>query len=253
MLGAFGNAAVSPGGGPLITSVGYMLRYHDMVDHLRDRLIESEKQGRPPCVFLGRYAAAYQYILSPAFWDRRLSGGPIIEQATHFVDLARYLLGEIDLESVVASQISAGDTLGNLSAMPRGRSGRGMDEDVPSDQRIARVTLAQWRFTSGALGCLAHSALLHGKTYDTELEVLADGLHAVLTDPYSDACQLQIRSGGFRSAPVPADGMNDPYLAEMEAFISAIREGRPELARSPYQDAAKTFEVTCRITAAAMR
>ena len=248
-LAAVLSTARAASGNPLVTSVGYMLRYHNVVNELRALLGTSAAQGQTPCVFLGRYAAAYPFILSPSFWDARQSGGPIIEQATHFVDLARYLLGEIELDSIVAQQIGAQDPLGQLAAMPSSAAGRPLDENTPADQRIPRATIAQWRFTSGAMGSLAHGLLQHGKAYDTELEVWADGLRAVLSDPYSDQCQLQVRSGDFRSSPRPITGVNDPYLAEMEAFLCAIRENRLDLIRSPYQDAAKTFEVTCRIAA----
>ena len=63
---------------------------------------------------------------------------------------------------------------------------------VPMDKRINRVTGAIWRFKSGAVGSLFHSLVLHGATYDTELEVLADGLRMVLRDPYGKP-QLLVR------------------------------------------------------------
>lgn len=248
-LAAVLSSARAANGNPLVTSVGYMLRYHNVVNELRTLLSAKAAQGQSPCVFLGRYAAAYPFILSPSFWDARQSGGPIVEQATHFVDLARYLLGEIELDSIMAQQIGAQDPLGKLAAMPLSPTGRPLGESAPADEQIPRATIAQWRFASGAVGSLAHSLLQHGKAYDTELEVWADGLRAVLTDPYSDECQLHVRAGEFRSAPRPIGGVNDPYLAEMTAFLRAIRENRLDLIRSPYHDAAKTFEVTCRIAA----
>ena len=63
---------------------------------------------------------------------------------------------------------------------------------VPMNKRINRVTGAIWRFKSGAVGSLFHSLVLHGATYDTELEVLADGLRMVLRDPYGKP-QLLVR------------------------------------------------------------
>ncbi|GEM_PF-2376760 len=244
-------AARSRAGNPLIVTVGYMLRYLNVVDHLRQHLQHATQAGRPPCIFNGRYAAAYPFILSPAFWDRRRSGGAVIEQATHFVDLARYLLGEIDLRSIVAHQIPADSPLGALRCMPVSPAGISMDAGLSPDDRIARATIAQWRFTSGALGTLTHALLQHGKAYDTELEVWSDGLSAILRDPYSPKCHLDLRVGEARSTQTPVDGTNDPYYAEMEAFLRAIRENRPDLIRSPYADAAKTYEVTWAITQAA--
>lgn len=51
---------------------------------------------------------------------------------------------------------------------------------VPAERRSNRVTCASWHFESGALGTLVHSKVLHERSYFTELEILADGLHIVL-------------------------------------------------------------------------
>jgi hypothetical protein len=126
-----------------------------------------------------------------------------------------------------------------------------LDSDLPREAKIARATMAQWRFTSGALGTLVHGLLQQGKAYDTELDVWADGLRAVLQDPYSANCRLIIRDRDFRGESRPLEGVNDPYFAELETFLEAIRRNRPEMVRSPYPDAARTFEATCRITEAA--
>ena len=36
----------------------------------------------------------------------------------------------------------------------------------------------------------------------------------------------------------------DPYQAEDEAFIEAVKKNRPEIIRSPYSDALKTLKLT---------
>jgi len=36
----------------------------------------------------------------------------------------------------------------------------------------------------------------------------------------------------------------DPYQAEDEAFIEAVKRNRPEIIRSPYSDALKTLKLT---------
>eukprot|EP00891_Asterochloris_glomerata_P005060 jgi/Astpho2/5060/fgenesh1_pg.00071_%23_40_t len=72
------------------------------------------------------------------------------------------------------------------------RKGQARTPRVPMNKRINRVTGAIWRFKSGAVGSLFHSLVLHGATYDTELEVLADGLRMVLRDPYGKP-QLLVR------------------------------------------------------------
>ena len=49
----------------------------------------------------------------------RLSGGPIIEQCTHFADLARFIAGEVNLSTLTAIAIGAEDSgPGHLSNLP---------------------------------------------------------------------------------------------------------------------------------------
>merc|ERR1712130_469213 len=43
-----------------------------------------------------RYQTAYPHINKQFWFDQERSGGPIVEQGTHFVDLARYFCGECD-------------------------------------------------------------------------------------------------------------------------------------------------------------
>lgn len=58
----------------------------------------------------------------------RLSGGPIIEQCTHFVDIARYLGGEVEMSTLTAISIppplaQTSDTYFSLGCL----------EDTPND------------------------------------------------------------------------------------------------------------------------
>lgn len=61
------------------------------------------------------YASAYSTIRKKHYWDTSLSGGPIVEQATHSIDIMRYFGGEIAEESVTA--LAIGPELA-LSDMP---------------------------------------------------------------------------------------------------------------------------------------
>jgi predicted dehydrogenase len=50
-----------------------------------------------------------------AWWNKSIDCGPIVEQATHFVDLSRYFGGEVDLESIMAHSIEWYEEPGKLS------------------------------------------------------------------------------------------------------------------------------------------
>ena len=46
------------------------------------------------------------------------------------------------------------------------------------------MTVASWKFTSGAVCSFTHGLVLHGSRYDTTLEVYCDGWSFRLVDPY---------------------------------------------------------------------
>ena len=71
--------------------------------------------ARPSRGFVCRYSCAYDKIRKRAYWDTALSGGPVVEQATHFIDLMRLFGGQIVPETIRA--VAAGPDC-QLSAMP---------------------------------------------------------------------------------------------------------------------------------------
>ena len=153
----------------------------------------------------------------------------IVEQATHFCaafspvltfqphlilivcragpgDLSRYFGGDVRLSSVVAHTVQHDELPGRLSAK------RFDEEPIPTENRLPSLTSATWKYKGGAVGTLTHVIALHGRspenihgdlnlhgnagtTYDTELEVYADGYHFKLVDPYSTP-KLHIRRPG---------------------------------------------------------
>ena len=48
-----------------------------------------------------RQSAAYEAIAKPAWWNKSIDMGPVIEQGTHFCDLSRYFGGDVEIDSVV--------------------------------------------------------------------------------------------------------------------------------------------------------
>ena len=53
-------------------------------------------------------------------WDLSLAGGPIVEQATHFVDLMRFFAGEILEDTVKAVAVGPQQQLLDMPAAPEG-------------------------------------------------------------------------------------------------------------------------------------
>jgi len=233
----------------LIVSVGYMFRYAQAVETMQQIIAETPGGVR---AVLARYDCAYSDIRKVEWWDVRHSGGPIVEQATHFCDLARMLGGEADLSSLAAVRIeptSGAAELADMPALPDGRKG---DESVPAEFRAPRATSAVWRFENGAVGSLTHGALLHKQKYESELEVWADGLRMVLSDPYGH-CRLFVRRPHREDTEVLDFADDDPYLSEDQAFIDAVRHGDGSPVRSTYADAMRTYQLTWAIRRAAER
>ena len=117
-----------------------------------------------------------------------------MEQATHFCDLMRYLGGEVkagELSALCVEASNSSGAAGHLTSVPEAIQ----EESIPPSQRVPRLTTAHWRFESGGVGTLTHGVTLHGKKYETSIDVWGDGLRMALEDPYTPECKLRIRQG----------------------------------------------------------
>ena len=177
----------------LMLSVGYMFRYHPAIQQMKSIL---EEFGRPLMGITARYSCAYSKSRNHIWWDKTKSGGPIVEQATHFCDVMRYIGGEIKSSTISAVAVPASDNKaepGYLSEI----SPLNKEESIKNDHRVPRMTSAHWIFSSGAVGTLTHVVALHGVVYETAIEVWADGLRMALEEPYRPECKLRVRIGKY--------------------------------------------------------
>ena len=196
----------------VLTAVGHHWRYLNVVDRAR-RLLD----GRAVRLIGGTWLDKVPPV---GWWPvRERSGGPVVEQAIHVLDLARLLAGE------VAEVIAMGD--GRPPAIP------GADVDG--------VTTAMLRFQSGALGTLSTTCLL-GWKQRAGLELVADGLWLSVGED-----GLVIREGG--AEPVEERVAADPAAARVavdRAFIDAVR-GIGDDVRAPYAEALRTHRLACAV------
>ncbi|KAK9446904.1 putative oxidoreductase C terminal-domain-containing protein [Limtongia smithiae] len=230
--------------------VGYMMRYLKVVQKAME--IIRENKLTVTCVVL-RYANAYQRVRKVDWWTKSQQGGPIIEQATHFCDLARYIGGDVVIDSVKASALEHDEPAGKLAH-------QAIDESkIPPYDRIPRASAAIWKYDSGAIGSLVHVVALHGIRFSNEIAIYADGYQFRLRELYT-APTLYVRgpeSDTEESVFTYPD--DDPFLNELHTFISvaARRSGKdiplddaalasPEILTS-YDDACKTFALTWKI------
>jgi len=97
---------------------------------------------------------------------------------TRIADLCRHFGGEVDFSTIRAHALEWFEGPGKLSALS-------INEDlIPPERRIPRMTVASWKFKSGAVCSFTHGLVLHGSLYDTTLEVYCDGWSFRLVDPY---------------------------------------------------------------------
>ncbi|MGH2457982.1 MAG: Gfo/Idh/MocA family protein [Chloroflexota bacterium] len=190
----------------LVTSVGFHWRYWSHVKRARE-LLASEQVGMGLGHFLNK--------LPPSPWWRvtARSGGQIVEQAIHIVDLARYLIGEVE-------RVSAEYAL-------RGNA----DEPGFASDDVYTVNL---RFANGAVGNLSACSVLH-RRYDVGLDVICKNRVYQVRE---DAVEIDSPDGVEKIARA-----DDAGLAENVAFLHAIETGDRSGVLSDYADALLTQRV----------
>jgi predicted dehydrogenase len=188
-LGVAEHVAAAVAAAGLPTATGYHWRHLDTVERARSalagaavRLVDARWWSTTP---------------PPVWWSRQeRSGGQVVEQATHLLDLVRLLAGEV-VEVVGASA-------------PSSAAGR----DVPD------AGAAVLRLECGAVGTVSVSCVLPALTA-AGLEVVGDGIALELTET---ALRVRTRDGEVRAEPEV-----DARRAVDRAFVDLLsgRGGAP--------------------------
>ncbi len=192
----------------IITAVAYKYRWDDHVQKARDML-----QDR----ILGLAVGWFWTGVPGAPWWRIMnkSGGQMVEQTTHIVDMARFLCGQVTAVSAFYA----------LRASQKDYE----DLDVPD------VGTANLVFENGAVGNISNCCLLKGWG-SSGLRVMAHGFtlevvgHTLTWNSPEDSGTYQCTKDG--------------YQGEDAAFIEAIRTGDRSKIYSDYADAYHSLAVT---------
>jgi predicted dehydrogenase len=201
--------AVAAAGLP--TATGYHWRHLDTVARARTalerrtvRLLDARWWGTTP---------------PPAWWSRSAtSGGQVVEQATHVLDVVRLLAGEVT--EVVGAHA------------PSSR----LERDVPD------ATAAVLRFASGAVGTVSTSCVLPAPTA-AGVDLAADGLAISLTET-----SLRMTApDGWTHASEP---LVDPRVAVDRAFVDLLTTGVAVPGLVDVAEALRTHRLACAITEA---
>ncbi|WP_380781724.1 glycosyltransferase [Sphingomonas sp. R86520] len=198
----------------LVTAVGYHWRYLDTVDEVKALLSATP----------ARLLSGYWLDSTPPprwWWKKDASGGQMLEQTTHLVDLARYLVGDV--------------------VRVYGQSGH-IDRAAFPGLDIATTSTAMLTFASGAIANFASTCLLNWN-HRVGLHLFGEGLAIELTDR-----DVMIDIG--RGRPVRGTG-SDPVVLEDRDFIDAVRGGENRI-RCPYPAALETLRLALAIERSAV-
>jgi myo-inositol 2-dehydrogenase / D-chiro-inositol 1-dehydrogenase len=187
----------------------------------------AEPLARARAMLAGRpvrlVAATWWDKVPPVSWwpHRDLSGGPVVEQAIHVLDLARVLVGEVaEVSARACGTVPGGD--------------------------VDAATSALLRFANGAVGTLSTASVL-GAKHRAGLEIIADGLVVGLGEDW-----LEVRDGTAEPARAEFDRWTACVAAD-RAFVDAVA-GRPvDAVTSPpdYADALRSHRLATAIARSA--
>ncbi|KIW77204.1 hypothetical protein Z517_09650 [Fonsecaea pedrosoi CBS 271.37] len=178
---------------------------------------------------------AYSKVRKTDWWNKAKYCGPIIEA---------YVLEHYE-------------PAGQLSSML-------VDESqIPTEERIPRVTAAFWKYQGGAVRSLMHIVALHGIRYSNEIVIAGDGFQLRLVDLYS-APTLYVRTPISEQEEWFTFINDHPFYSEFAGLLGSLGAAPSEAVKkarseeqgfvapsdgilSSYEDACKTYEFTWRI------
>jgi predicted dehydrogenase len=195
----------------LVSASGYQMRYSEAADKAKETLA-----GKTVGMALGFYLGG---LPGTPWWRvQAQSGGQLVEQATHTVDLMRWLLGDV-------SRVYSAGALRVLKDTP--------NYDIFD---VATTTL---HFASGVIGSVANTSILGSGT----AAGAPSGVHVLAQDLRLEVwgTTLKLTTAGKTQEQ---RWTSNTMLVEDQAFVEAVARRDPARVRSPYVDAARTLAVT---------
>jgi len=201
----------------LLTSAGYMNRYHKAIRKAQKTL------SKDPAVYVnggwigGTPSPDPSRPISVWWVQKAMSGGQFVEQVTHTVDIVRFLCGDATDVSAFAAQ--------------------GFNKGIPTYD-IDDAMAVCIKFKSGAVANL-HSCCASNARGGVSLDVYASKI-AFEFRGWGHDCKV------FKKGQVTEEIPGDPniFRVEDEAFIKAVRSGTDSAILCSYADALKTLEIT---------
>ena len=187
----------------IITAAGYQERYLDIIDKAKE-LLEERRVG----FFMGYWMGGM-----PGGWwrEKAKSGGQVMEQTTHEIDMARYLFGEVK----------------RVYAVER----KGL---IPNaDYDVEEASAVSMEFESGVFGVMFSACFIQAGMRRSGLDIFCE----------DGSLEYHLRNSVVLSTSegVQKWDVKNKCTIDMDAtFIEAVRTGDGSKIRSPYPDAAKS-------------
>ena len=205
----------------IVTQVGFMFRFGEAIEHLKE-MIDSGQAG-PAGLMSARYFC--NSLHSPWWRKKELSGGQLVEQVIHMVDLMRFLMGE--------------------ASTAYSRQENIFHQNV-EDYTVEDVSATIFGFPQGAMGVIYATNGAIPDRWINDYRVVSrnltveftDANHATFHHTSTPDCQPEIIASE-----------RDMYLAEMQDFLATIRTGRPT--RTPLREGAKSLDLALAATQSA--
>ena len=199
----------------VVTAVGHHWRYSPAVDLARELL-----DGRPVRLVTGSWIDRVPPV---SWWSKRaLSGGQIVEQAVHVLDLIRLLCGEVVEVNAYAN-----------AAPP-----------ATPDADVDAATVAILNFESGAVGTVTAACCLDWK-HRAGLELHADGVSITVSE---DCITARTAQGTMERSLQPDDAKRAADRAFIDAVVGRAGGGGVLV---DYDEALRTHRLACAIATSA--
>ncbi|HET6384825.1 MAG TPA: Gfo/Idh/MocA family oxidoreductase [Armatimonadota bacterium] len=196
----------------MVNSVGYHWRYTAAAQALK-KFVEKQRVSFVEGWWYGGFVGA------PWWRQMKLSGGQLVEQTTHIVDMARYLVGEVH------TVFGAGAT-------------GAMTEVEHYDIHDASVCVLQ--FDSGAVGQIT-SGCIAEKHGGSRVDITVKGRD---WSAWTNASKATIKSDAGDEEVESGQSWQEQLGNGDRAFVAAVKSGDGSKILSPYISGAQTLAIT---------
>lgn len=206
----------------LITSSGYLLRYESLFEKTKEILKRNKTSTIRIC--------SYTYMPEVHWWRKlKSSGGMMVESGSHYIDLLRYLFGEVSSIASVTSEgisqnsIPNSDIYDSMEAILKFQSGE-----------IASIGITH---LLNKIDARKDELLVYGQDLALKIDLYKLRYENEATIFYKEVGTLDWKSASNYSSK------KELMTRESNAFINAIKQNNPSLIKSTYPDAVKSLHI----------